>query len=316
MAPGWSVREAGKSAGRVPIALLLEAVTLADRWTMRCRLRSATIEPVHTANPDGSLPQSPELSVIIPIYREAGFLEGSLADLVATLESHGLSYEILLIEQFSDQATVDESRAIASLYQRVKYMLLPKADFGVALRHGMMTAAGDIMVTFDIDYWDVTFARMCLVNMSEFHIDLVIGSKNARLSVDKRSLTRRILSQGYRLVLQTAFGLRVSDTHGIKAWLRTPRLLELVDKCRSTQWVFDTELVIRGERAGLSLLELPVTVAEQRPPRKSPLARVPFAIWSLLKLYIILLRESPTRAVPRGAISERSAPIGALDREP
>lgn len=269
---------------------------------------------VQSAPPRMSAP-TPEVSIVIPIYREAGFLERALADIVAALQRHQLDYEVLLVEQFSDQATVDQSLEIIAGYPRVKHTLLPRPDFGLAMRNGMATATGDLIVNFDIDYWDVTFVRMCLAIMREFDIDVVIGSKNARISVDNRALSRRLISQVFRMVLQTVFGLRVSDTHGIKAWRRSPRLLEQIQACRFTRDVFDTELVIRGERAGFRLLELPVTVAEQRAPRSSIFSRVPGAAWSLFKLYVVLWRESSRRSVPLGAIPERQAARSALEKE-
>lgn len=258
----------------------------------------------------------PELSVVIPIYREAGFLEGSLAGLVNGLERHGLDYEVLLVEQFSDRATIDHSLALVAPYPRVRHLLLPEPDFGLAMKTGMLEARGDIVVNFDIDYWDVTFARMCRALMLDFDVDLVIGSKNARLSVDNRALSRRLVSQGFRVILQAAFGLRVSDTHGIKAWRNGPRLREQIRACRFTRDVFDTELVIRGERAGFRLLELPVTVAEQRPPHSHVLTRVPGAALNLCHLLLLLGREAPRRTAPHGAIGERimselQAPIPA-----
>jgi hypothetical protein len=173
------------------------------------------------------------------------------------------------------------------------------------MRSGMMAARGDVIVNFDIDYWDVHFARMCSVLMRDFDVDLVIGSKNARLSVDNRALSRRLISQAFRGLLHVVFGLRVSDTHGIKAWRRSPLLLEQIAACHFTRDIFDTELVIRCERAGFRLLELPVTVSEQRPPRSSIVARVPGAVRSMLELYVILLRESSTRSLPHGAILAR-----------
>ena len=248
---------------------------------------------------------SPQVSIVIPIYREAGFLEPSLDRMVAELDAHAVDYEILLVEQFSDSATVEASQAFASRNPRIRYFLLPEPDFGGAMRHGMLEAGGEVIVNFDVDYWDVTFARMCLAVMPQFDIDLAIGSKNARLSVDQRALSRRLISQGFRVVLQTLFGLRVSDTHGIKAWRRSERLLDQVRACRFTRDIFDTELVIRGERAGFRTLELPVTVAELRAPRSSIFARVPGAALNLLKLYLVLQREAPRRSVPQGAILAR-----------
>jgi glycosyltransferase involved in cell wall biosynthesis len=248
---------------------------------------------------------SPAVSIVIPVYRERGFLGPSLERMVAGLDRHAVDYEILIVEQFSDQVTIDESRTVVALYPRVQHILLAKPDFGGAMRHGMLAANGTVVVNFDIDYWDVTFVRMCLAIMPEFDIDLVIGSKNARLSVDNRARSRRLISQVYRQVLQTAFGLRVSDTHGIKAWLRSPRLVDQIKACRFTRDVFDTELVIRGERAGFRVLELPVTVAEQRDPRSSIFTRVPGAVFSLARLYVNLLSEASRPSARQGAITER-----------
>src|SRR5712691_9094241 len=117
----------------------------------------------------------PQVSIVIPIYREAEFLERSLTRLVEGLERRRLSYEILLVEQFSDQATLDTSLAVVANFSCVRHLLLPEPDFGKAMRVGMLEATGSMIVNVDIDYWDVTFIRMCLAMMLEFDIDVVIG---------------------------------------------------------------------------------------------------------------------------------------------
>ena len=85
-----------------------------------------------------------------------------------------------------------------------------------------------------------------------------------------------------------------------------------VRACRFTRDIFDTELVIRGERAGFRLLELPVTVAEQRPPRSSIFGRAPGAAWNLLKLYVVLSRDVSRRSSPMGMIIDRQTTSGAV----
>ena len=52
-------------------------------------------------------------------------------------------------------------------------------------------------------------------------------------------------------------------------------------------------------------VELPVTVAEQRPPRSHVFTRVPGAALDLAHLFLVLARESSRRSTPRGAIGER-----------
>lgn len=256
---------------------------------------------------------APQVSIVIPIYREAEILDRAITSMATGLDRRRISYEIILVEQFSDQATLDTSLEVVGRFPRVRHILLPTADFGQAMRVGMLDATGSVIVNFDIDYWDLTFVRMCLATMLEFDIDVVIGSKNARLSVDNRAPSRRLISQVFRIVLQVAFGLRVSDTHGIKAWHRSPHLIEQIKACRFTRDIFDTELVIRGERAGFRLLELPVTVAEQRPPRSSIFGRAPGAAWNLLKLYLVLSREVSRRSTPKGMIVDRERVQAAIE---
>ena len=55
----------------------------------------------------------------------------------------------------------------------------------------------------------------------------------------------------FSLVLRHGFGLQVSDTHGVKALRRAP-LLPLVEACQFGGDIFDTELILRAERAGLA----------------------------------------------------------------
>ena len=55
--------------------------------------------------------------------------------------------------------------------------------------------------------------------------------------------------------------------------------------------VFDTELILRVERAGLRVVELPVTVEELRPARTPIWARIPKSIFRLAQLRVQLWRE-------------------------
>jgi len=75
----------------------------------------------------------------------------------------------------------------------------------------------------------------------------------------------------------------VSDTHGMKA-LNLAVLRPAVQACRNGSDLFDTELVIRVERSGYRVTEVPVTVAERRPSRTSIARRVPRTLLGLARL--------------------------------
>ena len=66
----------------------------------------------------------------------------------------------------------------------------------------------------------------------------------------------------------------MSDTHGMKA-IRREVVAVITPDCRSTQDLFDTELVMRAERAGYRIVEVPAVVEEKRETRSSLMNRVP-----------------------------------------
>ena len=90
--------------------------------------------------------------------------------------------------------------------------------------------------------------------------------------------------------MRLAFGLSVSDTHGMKV-LRCAPLVPLAEKCRFGTDLFDTELILRAERAGLVTGELPVVVEERRPARSSIARRIPRTLLNLAKLRVALWRR-------------------------
>ncbi|MFQ5555433.1 MAG: glycosyltransferase family 2 protein, partial [Acidimicrobiia bacterium] len=118
-------------------------------------------------------------------------------------------------------------------------------------------------------------------------------------SDDRRSRLRRTATWGFNLLLRTVLGSGVSDTHGIKALRRTV-VDEVAPTVVSRQDLFDTELVIRAERAGYRIREVPVVVEEQRDARSSLLRRVPRTVRGLLRIRRTLRSEAP------GAVTRRT----------
>ena len=84
-------------------------------------------------------------------------------------------------------------------------------------------------------------------------------------------------------LLRAGFGLTVSDTHGMKV-LNLQVLRRAVSACRNGSDLFDTELVLRAERSGYAVAEIPVWVTELRPPRTSIVQRVPRTLLGLARL--------------------------------
>ncbi len=225
----------------------------------------------------------PTFSIVIPVYNEAELIPRALPALIGELESLGSSYHVLVVENGSTDGTAEVARKAADRHP-VTVMSLAEPDYGSAMRAGFLESDADWVVNFDIDYFSADFLRRVL-DLED--VDLVIASKRDPDSDDRRPLIRRIATRVFNLLLRTILASRVSDTHGMKAF-RLDLVAELAPLVVSRQDLFDTELVVRAERAGYRIEEVPVVVNEIRVARSSLVKRVPRTIQGLFRIRRIL----------------------------
>ncbi|HEY7469037.1 MAG TPA: glycosyltransferase [Acidimicrobiia bacterium] len=228
----------------------------------------------------------PTFSVVVPVYNESAFLPTALPALIAEMERLEEGYAILIVENGSTDSTAEVARRGGEGHP-VTVFSLPEADYGAAMRHGFLAAEGEWVVNFDIDYFSADFLERVL-DLPE--ADLVIASKRDPGSEDRRSLFRRFATRVFNLLLRFMLDSQVTDTHGMKAF-RHALVSDLAPRVASREDLFDTELVIRAERAGYEIVEVPVVVAEIREARSSLVKRVPRTIRGLWRIRRILAHE-------------------------
>jgi glycosyltransferase involved in cell wall biosynthesis len=224
------------------------------------------------------------LSIVMPAHNEQGYLEPAVKTVVGALRAREAPFEVLIVENGSTDATAVEAEALAQTYEELRVLRLPNADYGRALRTGFLGAGGEVVVNFDVDFVDMAFLEEAVSIMDDGITAIVVGSKRVAGADDQRGLGRKLVTAGFSLTMRYWFGLEASDTHGLKA-LRRHVLAPLVERCRSGRDIFDTELILRAERAGLVVREIPVTVVERRPPRTPIARRIPGSIIGLIRLH-------------------------------
>ena len=239
---------------------------------------------------------APKVSVVMPAHNEAALLPSTLAELTAALHAREFPFEIIVVENGSDDATLACARDAGDADPAIRAISRPVADYGAAMRAGILDADGDVVVVFDVDYYDPDFVDRVLPPLTTpGGPAIVVGSKRAPGTVDRRPWYRRSITAGFSLVLRTGFGLRVSDTHGMKG-LRRDELERIAEACRFGTDLFDTELVLRADRAGLTVTEVPVTVQERRPSRTPIVRRVGRTVVGLVRLWFVLRRDASPRS--------------------
>jgi glycosyltransferase involved in cell wall biosynthesis len=234
---------------------------------------------------------APVISVVMPAFNEAEIIATSVKDVVTALRARESSFEVIVVENGSTDDTLTIARELADAFPEVRVEHRDEADYGQALRTGLLTATGDAVVNFDTDYYDLDFLDVAVARvLAPGGPAIVVGSKRAQGATDERSLLRKVATAVFSTVLRVVFRLSVSDTHGMKA-MRRAAVDPIARDCRFGQDLFDTELILRAERAGLTAAEIPVVVRELRPARTSIARRVPRTLVGLVKLRYALWRD-------------------------
>lgn len=236
----------------------------------------------------------PAYSIVIPIHNEAECLESEVAELVEALRQKNVDYELLLAENGSSDDTAAIGESLAANDQRIRLLRVPVADYGAAMKAGMLEGRGHLIVNFDIDFHDVTFmlnaGEVLGTDRANASVGIVVGSKTVAGAEDQRSWTRHLISLGFITILRVLFDRKMDDTHGMKV-LGREVVARFAPQTIMTNDLFDTELIIRARRAGVTVKALPVRVEEKRKPRSSILRRIPRTILGLLRLRMALFRE-------------------------
>ncbi len=233
----------------------------------------------------------PLLSIVVPVHNEAAYIADFLPAMTDEIvDATGSPQELIVVENGSTDSTAqlanDLCENLRTLGWNAEVISLPFPDYGAAMRAGFKQARGDWVVNFDIDYFSGPFVAGLIASSA----DVVIASKRAPDSEDHRSLLRRTGTFGFNLLLKFLVGSKVTDTHGIKAFRRTV-IDSMLDTVQSNKDLFDTELVIRSERAGFSIAEVPIIVEERRSARTPFVKRIPRTLRGLIQLRASFERE-------------------------
>jgi glycosyltransferase involved in cell wall biosynthesis len=222
------------------------------------------------------------ISIVIPVYNEAGIVADAAADLCRRLDDLRWEYELILAENGSRDGTLQVLETLPTMLPRLRSLHEQKPNYGRALKRGILEARGEVVICDEIDLCDVDFYLRALP-LLEQGADMVVGSKAMKGANDSRPWVRRIATRVINLLLRIATGFRGTDTHGLKAF-RRERLTEVARACVVDRDLFASEFVIRAQRMGRDVREIPIALHERRPPSTALLRRVPRVLKGLIKL--------------------------------
>ena len=101
---------------------------------------------------NSQLDKTVEVSVVLPVYNEAGSLEILYKELFTVLDSCVGSYEIIFVDDGSTDGSLNILKRIQSTDSRLRVVQFRK-NFGqtASLSAGLKLARGNIVITMDAD---------------------------------------------------------------------------------------------------------------------------------------------------------------------
>lgn len=233
--------------------------------------------------------ETKKISIVIPAYNEEELLEKELEKIISKTNEiiDSADYEIILAENGSSDNTLKIANKLSIRYAQIRVISLPMASYGNALKEGILKSKGEYLAVFNVDFWDIDAMKKALDIFLNENCDIVVCSKSMKGAQDLRPFSRRIITRIFGLMLRLLFGYRGTDTHGIKFFKRE-KVLSVVQQCLNNRDLFDTEFLIRAQKAGLAIKEIPIVCEEKRKSVYGLFGKTPRIIKDLILLFIYI----------------------------
>ena len=151
-----------------------------------------------------------QLSVVFPVYNEAGNVEALVDDVVRACDPLGLDYEIVVVDDGSQDGTADLLRRLKQRVSRLRVILF-RRNFGqtAALQAAISHARGEILVTMDGDGENDPADIPRMLQSLHTGVDMVCGGRQGRWQGS--FLTRRLPSEAANRLITYATNVRLHD---------------------------------------------------------------------------------------------------------
>lgn len=193
--------------------------------------------------------QLPELSVIIPAYREEKVIGAVVEKIRLVMEATGKTHEIIVVDDGSDDETAAAAQKAGARVISHPYNI----GNGAAIKTGIRQAKGAILIMMDGDgQHNPEYIPQLLEKIDKY--DMVVG---ARTGDSDSHLHRNLANKLYNLFASYICKRRIEDlTSGFRA-IKAEIALQFVPLLPNT-FSYPTTITMAVIRAGYSLAYVPI----------------------------------------------------------
>lgn len=211
----------------------------------------------------------PLIDIVVPVLNEEKILQKSITMLDEYMAKYlPYRYQITIADNGSQDKTLEVAKNLAEKYQSVQVVSLAERGRGRALKQVWQNSPADILTYMDVDLSTSLNDFLPMIQpLVAGEAGVAIGSRLTKGSKTTRGVKREFISRCYNNIIKWTSGTKFSDAQcGFKA-IRRDVAAKFLPKIKDNEWFFDTELLIKTERAGVPIHEQPVTWIEDTDSR-------------------------------------------------
>ena len=229
--------------------------------------------------------RGPRWSVVIPAYNEAARLPSYLKEVQAYFEGRDESYEVIVVDDGSQDGTADRVREVAAGRPGVAVHALDRnRGKGHAVRAGMARAVGELRLMADADGATPIAEVARLEAAVAAGADLAVGSRVLEdpAVIRQVRLHRKLSGHVFNFLLRRLGVAPVLDTQcGFKLF-RGAVAAALFPQVTTDGFGFDVELLMLARRRGFRIAEVAVNWADQPGSKVRVLREGPRMLYEVL----------------------------------
>ena len=215
-----------------------------------------------------------QINILFPVYNEENRLERGITETVSFLDRYvipqekDVSYQLTIVDNASQDATEQVARRLVETYEAVRYIRIAEKGVGAAFRAGIAQNTAEIVGYMDVDLSTDLRHLLQVIHLfkEDPELSMINGSKQAKgARTIGRKWYRKVTSKGLTLVRKSRLHMQSQDAICGFKFFRKEFVEELISQSDTSEngWFFIIELLIRAERSGKEIVELPVRYTEE-----------------------------------------------------
>lgn len=234
------------------------------------------------------------LNIIFPVLNEENRLGKGIGNTVEFIHRYiKIPVELNIVDNGSIDKTAVIAQKLCKKYPELHYTKISEKGLGIAFREGVKNNTCDYVGYMDIDL-ATNLKHLIQVQdlfLSDPDLEFINGSRFHKDSiVSGRKWYRNITSNGLLFLLHTILKMKATDSICGFKFFKKETAERLISESTQTEngWFFIIEMLLRAERTGVKIYELPVEWFDDSQTSVKFIATIKNYIKNIYRLYHIL----------------------------